>query len=115
MSFRVTGLNELVRWMNTFSQQLPSAGKASQKTSANAGITGAKNKVHKISRNLENSIRVLGETPESISFGSNLSYAAREEFRVGGRQGDHAYMRPQYNYLQTFYPEQFIIQLRRIF
>ena len=115
MSFKVDA-RVPIAGLKKIAQALPTISMAARRKSADSGVQGAQAKVHKISRDIERSIRVFRETQDITSFGSDMSYAAIEEFRVGGKRGtDHAYMRPEYNRLQTYYPEQFILQLRRVF
>lgn len=114
MSVRVDA-RHAIDGLSRLASALPQAGATARRVSADSGVHGAKAKVHVITGRLRDSIRVMRETPDTTSFGSDLHYAATEEFRVGGTRGDHSYMRPEYNRLQTYYPEQFIMQLRRVF
>lgn len=59
---------------------------------------GAKAKVHVVSGNLKQSIDILhtekSKDKVEVQIGSGLPYAAKEEFRVGGKYpGSHSYMR----------------------
>jgi hypothetical protein len=87
---------------------IDNADAVSRREAANSGIRGAQQKVHVISGNLRASIKILAEGRNATRFGSEIRYAGIEEFRPG-----HSYLMPEYNRLQTFYPEAFVSAMRR--
>jgi hypothetical protein len=109
MSFRVDA-RQPIEGLTRLAQALPQIGMTSKKMAAQSGVDGARRRVHVITGRLRNSIRIISETQEMTRFGSDIPYAGQEEFRPG-----HSYLMPEYNRLQTFWPEQFIMQLRRVF
>lgn len=107
MSFRVDA-RQLIDGLNKLIPGIDAADSESRKKSADEGIRGAKQVVHVISGDLQNSIKIIAEGRNATRFGSEIRYAGIEESRPG-----HSYMMPQYNRLQTFYPESFMAAMRR--
>jgi phage gpG-like protein len=103
-----------IKGLSGIGQQIPPVSIAARKKAAQSGVEGAKGKVHVVTGRLKNSIRIISETPEATTFGSDLDYAGHEEFR-GGANGPHSYLMPEFKRLQTQYPDFIMTELRRIF
>lgn len=99
----IDGLSKLVNG-------IPKASATSRRVAAESGVNGAKQRVHVITGNLRNSIRIISETQDITRFGSEIRYAGIEEFRPG-----HSYLMAEYNRMHTFYPELFMRNLRTFF
>lgn len=109
MSVRVDtrqAIDGLERLMIAF----PTAQMRGAKQAAQSGVDAARSRVHVITGNLRNSIRIIDEVYPRVRFGSDIFYAGIEDSRPG-----HEYLKPEYNRMQTFYPEMFIQNLRRAF
>lgn len=107
-------VSQAVRGLNNLSSSLPRVGEQSQNEAAQSGVDGAKGRVHVISGDLRNSIRVFPRPSTGATmtarFGSDIRYAGIEEFRPG-----HSYLMPEYNRMQTYWPQLFITKLRTVF
>jgi phage gpG-like protein len=84
-------------------QVIPDAVKATLDKSAQSGRQGAKEIVHVISGDLKDSIRVLEQGDNYIVIGSDLDYAADEEFG-NSKRPPHPYLSPQGDRLQSEAP-----------
>jgi phage gpG-like protein len=65
-----------------------------------SAVEGAKATVHVITGELRDSIQILEENPKYVVAGTELEYAAAEEFGTATRPA-HAYLGPQADRLQT--------------
>jgi phage gpG-like protein len=84
-------------------QAIPDAVKATLDKSAQSAIQGAKDIVHVISGDLRDSIRVLEQGDNYIVVGSDLDYAADEEFG-NSKRPPHPYLGPQGDRMQSEAP-----------
>jgi hypothetical protein len=109
MSFRVDA-KQAIDGLSRIASAIPKASQSSRKISAEQAINAAKQKVHVITGRLRGSLRIISETQNTTRFGSDLFYAGIEEFRPG-----HSYIMPEYNRLQTYWPEAFLVELRTAF
>jgi hypothetical protein len=109
MSFRVDA-RQAIDGLSRIAQAIPQVNTTTKRAAAQSGVDGARSKVHIITGRLRGSIRIISDTPEMTRFGSDLFYAGIEEFRPG-----HSYLMPEYNRLQTLWPEMFMAGLRRAF
>jgi hypothetical protein len=109
VSFRVDA-RQAIDGLSRLAGAIPQVSQTTKRAAAQSAIDGARSKVHVITGRLRGSIRIISDTPEMTRFGSDLFYAGMEEFRPG-----HSYIMPEYNRLQTLWPEMFIAGLRRAF
>ena len=90
----VTGINEIVNKFRRLPQTIPDTTHRVLSAGANDIISDARTDVHRVSGQLANSGRVSSARKNDITGGFYTSYAAREEFRQGGRKASHEYLRP---------------------
>ena len=94
----IKGLNELQTKFKNLEKEMTQIVAEGVADGGNVITTASKNKVHVITGRLKKSIRILHKTESKnrieVQVGSDVPYAAVEEFRVGGKYpGPHSYLR----------------------
>jgi len=96
---KITGYNETLANLDAIKADIPKTAILANREGAVDLVKRARTRVHKISHNLENSIRVENPvTPAGAIASANMPYAKKEEERKGIRRipphTPHPYMKP---------------------
>jgi hypothetical protein len=86
---------------------LPHASQLGRRRAAEDGINDAKRIVHVQTGALQRSIRILSETQNTTTYGSDLDYAYVEEYG-NSRRPAHPYLRPRFNVLREGLAAQYV-------
>ena len=94
----ITGIKEIIAAQQAILREMPTFKMNAHRDASTFFVTRAKERVHKISHNLEKSIKVDSITPQQAIVSANMPYAKKEEERPGRRRiapgTPHPYMKP---------------------